>query len=439
MASRYMGGGATREEDEAAAGDELKYEMDFKGKLMEEEYARITKNIDQVESFCDKLDVKVVHFRTVLGETTQALEDVEIEDKKLTIDQLKQKIEEGRAQITKYASLKTIHSDPGWCDICQSGHKRTEECTGYGTTNKFGANITNATMNRTANASDTSLDNNKIGSQGSGGSPEPDKSQERLKIKNPNKPKKPKPTNQATSNQQYEAKRLANMDPEMLKDMMERRRMLEIKKKEREWAKMSAKEKKDFIEKENKRKYEKTFREKAEKMRVKVREQLQELKDEDSSSEDQLAQFDQQKAQRREAMDNQREERELINDAENGEEGAFVDPRRAKKIEAIKKKHEAMVQDLSNPEKVEEMRKNAEMVRTAMMELKTDPSPDPTSPTKKPRKPKKSIGAQQVQEMSGMIIDQGIETGKVRRDGSKAVIELSRDQKETIKLNLNAI
>lgn len=163
MASRYMGAGATREEDEAAGGDELKYEMDFKGKLMEEEYARITKNIDEVDSFCDKLDVKVVQFRTFIGETTQALEDDEIEDKKLTIDQLKQKIEEGRIQITKFASQKTIHSDPGWCDICQTGHKRTEECTGYGTTNKWGANTTSRTINREANASDTSMEN-KIGS-----------------------------------------------------------------------------------------------------------------------------------------------------------------------------------------------------------------------------------------------------------------------------------
>jgi hypothetical protein len=166
---------------------------------------------------------------------------------------------------------------------------------------------------------------------------------------------------------------------------------------------------------------------------------MQELKDEDSSSEDQLAQFDQQKAQRREAMDNQREERELINDAENGEEGAFVDPQKAKKLEAIKKKHEAMMHDLSNPEKAEEMKKNAAMVGNAMLELVTDPSPDPTSPKKKPRKPKKSIGAQQVQEMTSMVIDQGIETWKVRKDGSKRVIDLSRDQKETIKSNLNAV
>lgn len=163
MASRYMGAVATREEDEALAGDELQYEMDFKGKLMEEEYARITKNIDQVEEFCDKLDVKVVQFRTHICETTQALEDVEIEDKKLTIEQLKQRIEEGRLQITKFASQKTIHSDPGWCNICQTGHKRSEECTGYGTTNKWGANITGRTMNREANASDTSMEN-KIGS-----------------------------------------------------------------------------------------------------------------------------------------------------------------------------------------------------------------------------------------------------------------------------------
>jgi ribosomal protein S30 len=145
--------------------------------------------------------------------------------------------------------------------------------------------------------------------QRSDGSPDADKSGEVLK-KTPRINKKPKQNTQAASNKDYEAKRLANMDPELVKDMMERRRMLEIKKKEREWVKMSAKEKKDYLEKENKRKYEKTFREKAEKMREKVREQMQELKDEDSSSEDQLAQFDQQKAQRQEAMDNQREERE---------------------------------------------------------------------------------------------------------------------------------
>jgi hypothetical protein len=272
----------------------------------------------------------------------------------------------------------------------------------------------------------------------SDGSPDADKSGEEVK-KTTRIYKKPKQNTQAASNKEYEAKRLANMDPELVKDMMERRRMLEIKKKEREWAKMSAKEKKDYLEKENKRKYEKTFREKAEKMREKVREQMQELKDEDSSSEDQLAQFDQQKAQRQEAMDNQREERELINDAENGEEGAFVDPQKAKKLEAIKKKHEAMMQDLSNPEKAEEMKKNTAMVGNAMLELKTDQSPDPISPTKKPRKPKKSVGAQQAQEMTGMIIDQGIETGKVRRIGSKRVIDLSRDQKETTISNINAV
>ena len=131
--SRYLGN-ATTQDDDDLHHDPLKYEMEFKGKIMDEEYARITETMNNVESHCHNLNQKVVKFQTKVGDTCRELEEIEEEDANLDITELKKKIDDGKKVMRNVASMKTIHSDDAFCDTCGTGHKKDYECSTHNNT-----------------------------------------------------------------------------------------------------------------------------------------------------------------------------------------------------------------------------------------------------------------------------------------------------------------
>lgn len=267
--ARYLGNQDDQKEDDEIT-DTLKYEREFKAKLMDAEYEKIIGNVELVEKYCESLDNKVVKFRTNIENDWKELHAVDTEEIGLNIADLKEKIEDGKATLKKINRTQTMHSDDQKCNICGAGHS-SRDCTGEDFTDRSHRvprlDMTDGKddKNRTKETLNTNRSKN---------------SKEKTK-------KKKIQETAADKLRAFEQNRLKHMDPELLKDMMERKRILEQKKKEREWAKMSKKEKTILLENAAREKHQKMFEDQADTIRNKVKKQYdaaiinEEEKDED--------------------------------------------------------------------------------------------------------------------------------------------------------------
>lgn len=366
----YIPGGQINQNDsdeEQEINDPLKYERDFKDKLMNAEYKKILDNVANIEQFCDNLNDKVQIFNKTVDDRNNEVDDIDAIEQGLTIAEIKDKLKDGKATQTRLKSMKTMHSGNHKCDICGLGHSMSE-CKDD---NKIREFINEQGEKFSINT--TTIPNNPAVNN------EQDTGYITDRSKNSRGRKDKKVANKVADTQAYEQKKMQYMDPALIKDMMERRRILEQKKKERDWARLSKKEKRDFLEKQAKEKFEVTFKENADKMRTMIQATYAEAKADDSSEnteDDMLKNIDKEKINMKVRMNEQKADRNLIlgsasidsqlNDTQDDRGSTkSLDLQKQKKLEQIKRMHEQMIDDLNNPEKQDEVKKQIDVLQNA--------------------------------------------------------------------------
>ena len=318
------------EEEENAKEAVEKQQRDFKSNLMEEEYKRISANIQEVDSYCNGLTDKVDNFREKMDDAVNQLKIIDEEEVDIDCFELKDKLEDGREELKRLNEVSQIHSDCENCVQCGKNHN-SGDCNNQTIDRKNATGISYAkTAQNFKKQTSTGTDfNNKQ---------EDSKDNETAK--------------------KLLADKLKHLSPNLLKDMLKRKKKAEDKQKKRLWDKMTKEQKQKALEKEAADLNRDKFQKEADLVRERVKEQYAEVAARETKVETNyiLEKIDEEKGKIKEELLKQKDERALI--INEHDDNLKDKPENKEKIEEIRIKHEQLMEDQRNPEKLQELKQN---------------------------------------------------------------------------------